>query len=157
MDEQIKTGAALDLRWRGSAKWLSQWSFIGALAAVALADEVGLLVAVAVVAVAGTVLTLLVRSALHIDQAELRFTTTFARPLRCEPADVAGYFVEIGAAFKVPRRVVLVLCDADGGRDGSPTACIELTGSRSANERAEKITAALDQVGVRRLDAHTGA
>ncbi len=157
MDEQIETVEVLDLRWRGSAKWLTQWSFLGALGAVALADQVGLLVAVAVVALAGTVLTLLIRSSLHIDQAEIRFTTTFGRPLRCEPADVAGYFIENGAAFKAPRRVVLVLRDPDGGRDGSPTACIELMGSRSTKERAAQITAALDRVGVRRLDDLAGA
>ena len=156
MDEQIETGAALDLRWRGAAKWLTQWSCLGALGAVALADQVGLLVAVAVVAPLGIVLTLLIRSSLHIDQAEIRFTTTFARPLRCEPTDVAGYFVENGAAFEVPRRVVLVLRDPDGGRDGSPTVCIELTGPIATTERAAQIAGALERVGVRRLDNLTG-
>ena len=38
------------------------------------------------------------------------------------------------------------------GRDGSPTACIELSGSRAAKQRAAQITAALDRAGVHRLD-----
>lgn len=153
MDDELNDTSTdvLHLRWRGSAKWLTQWSLLGAVAVVLLSREVGFVVAAAVAFPVGA-LTLLIRSSLEIGPAGIRFTTTFARPLHCAPSAVAGYFVEDGSVIDTPRRVILVLRDKRDGRDGSPTACIELLGSRSAGERADQITAALERVGVRRLD-----
>ena len=103
MDEQSDTVEGLDLRWRGSAKWLQTWWVVTIGCYTVLTSETHPSIAVPVL-LAMAALTLLIRSSLHIGPDEVRFTTTFARPLRCAPGDVAGYFVERGSVIDTPRR-----------------------------------------------------
>lgn len=150
----------LSLKWRGSAKWLQFLSVaVVVLAASSQAvreiDLLTLLLAAVALGVAAQALSFaLLSSSASIDEDSIVVTSTFARPLRTDPQSIAGYFTESMILRSSPIRVVLVL---RASTDWTPTVCLDFSGAFRPQARIERITAALDAVGVQRLDARSTA
>lgn len=141
----------LALRWRGAAKWWFQLGFLAVLGFTASVPGLGALESALVL---GGILLVVpyvfFTSSVTIDEDSVVVSSTFARPLRTTPDGVVGYFLESWPLGDTPVRIVLVLPDSP---DWSPTRCIDFT----SQAKLRRVTAALDAVGIRRLDAGANA